>query len=477
MVPCTLPSHVPSGGAGPDVVDAATPTDPDEAGRRRRHRHSHSHSHSRSRSRSRRGRSALPRLRWLLLVVAAVVLVAAVLVGTLRVLVPVAQPTHVSLVRSSVVAGVAPSLPWPPSGQAAVSVPSLGYAAQSGGETPVPIASLTKMTTALVILRDHPVPPGAAGPSITVTAADAAQFEYDIANDESLIPIQAGEVLTERQMLEALLTQSANDIAYTLAVWDAGSIPAFVAKMNATAASLGATSSHYVDASGYEPASQSTAADCLRIAAAAMGIPTFAEVVGMSTLTLPLVGTVHNIVTEIGTGNVIGIKSGFTSAAQACMVLAAERMIDGRPVLVLAAVLAQPTPGANATTPTPYGPNPPDAFHYARPVINTLLEATAAGVVQTTVATPGQTAAVVTATWGGVAHRVEVVTGTGTWLTGWPGQRVTATATIAPLPPDASKGRRVGEALYALGTQVERVPLKLASAVPEPTWRWRLVHG
>ncbi len=474
MVPATLPSLFPSDGTRPDEVESHTPMDPDGAGaggRPRRHRHSHSHSHSR------RDRSAHSRLRWVLLGVVAAVLVAAVLVGTLRVLVPVAQPTHVSLVRSSVVAGVAPGLPWPPSGQAAVSVPSLGYAAQSAGETPVPIASLTKMTTALVILRDHPVAAGAPGPAITITPADAAQFQYDIANDESLIPIQAGEVLTERQMLEALLTQSANDIAYTLAVWDAGSIPAFVAKMNSTAASLGAVSSHYVDASGYEPASQSTAADCLRIAAAAMGIPTFAEVVGMSTVTLPLVGTVHNIVTEIGTGNVIGIKSGFTSAAQACMVLAAERVIYGRPVLVLAAVLAQPTPGANATTPTPYGPDAPDAFHYTRPVINTLLEATAAAVVPATVATPGQAAAVLTATWGGVAHRVEVVTGAGAWLTGWPGQHVAATAMIDPVPPDAAKGRSVGEAHYALGTQVEKVPLELASKVPEPTWWWRLVHG
>jgi D-alanyl-D-alanine carboxypeptidase (penicillin-binding protein 5/6) len=411
------------------------------------------------------------------LAVVAAVLVAAVLVGALRVFVPLAQPTHVSLVRSSVVVGVTPGLPWPPTGQAAVSVPSLGYTAQSGGETPVPIASLTKMTTALVVLRDHPVAPGAPGPSITITAADAAQYGVDLSNDESNVPIQAGEVLTERQMLEALLTQSANDIAWSLAVWDAGSLPAFVAKMNSTAASLGAVSSHYVDASGYEPASQSTAADCLRIAAAAMGIPTFAEVVGMPMVTLPLVGTVHNIVTEVGTNNVIGIKSGFTSAAQACMVLAAERVIDGRPVLVLAAVTAQPTPAASGTTPTPYGPNGPDAFHYARPVINTLLEATAAGVVQTTVASPGQTAAVLTATWGGVAHRVRVVTTTGAWLTGWPGQRVAATAAIGSVPPGSSPGHPVGDALYTLGAQVERVPLALTSAVPEPTWWWRLVHG
>ena len=59
--------------------------------------------------------------------------------------------------------------------------------------------------------------------------------------------------------------------------------------MNALAASLGATETHYVDASGYDPP-VSTAADVLRIAAAGMAIPTFAQVVGLAPVTLPLVG-------------------------------------------------------------------------------------------------------------------------------------------------------------------------------------------
>ena len=67
-------------------------------------------------------------------------------------------------------------------------------------------------------------------------------------------------------------------------------MPAFVAKMNALAVSLGATHTHYVDASGYDPQSVSTASDVLRMAAAGMAIPTFAEVVDMPTVTLPLVG-------------------------------------------------------------------------------------------------------------------------------------------------------------------------------------------
>ena len=188
------------------------------------------------------------------------------------------------------VPGASPSLPWPAKGQGAIAIPALGYAQQSGPESPVPIASLTKMTNALVVLRDHPVPAGASGPSITITADDVAEYDTELHNDQSTVPIHTGEVLTELQMLEALLTQSANDMAYSLAMWDAGSIPAFVAKMNALATSLGTTATHYVDASGYDPGSVSTAADVLRVAAAGMADPTFAAVVGMSSIDFPGVG-------------------------------------------------------------------------------------------------------------------------------------------------------------------------------------------
>ena len=76
-------------------------------------------------------------------------------------------------------------------------MPSLGYAVQSGPEGPVPVASLTKMATAVVILRDHPLTPGSSGPLVPVDGDDAAQFGVDLANDETNIPLQPGEAITE----------------------------------------------------------------------------------------------------------------------------------------------------------------------------------------------------------------------------------------------------------------------------------------
>ena len=71
-------------------------------------------------------------------------------------------------------------------------------------------------------------------------------------------------MLTEHQLLEALLVPSADNIADYLATWDAGSIAGFVAKMNATARQLHLRSTHYADASGVNPSSRSTAADQAR---------------------------------------------------------------------------------------------------------------------------------------------------------------------------------------------------------------------
>jgi len=69
------------------------------------------------------------------------------------------------------------------------------------------------------------------------------------------------EQLTELQALQALLLPSANNIAAVLARWDGGSAGRFVARMNATARSLGMTHTRYTDPSGYDDATVSTAAD------------------------------------------------------------------------------------------------------------------------------------------------------------------------------------------------------------------------
>ncbi|MBS2538772.1 D-alanyl-D-alanine carboxypeptidase [Catenulispora sp. NF23] len=231
---------------------------------------------------------------------------------------------------------------WPAAGQAAF-VQSGQSAIQAGPhQHPAPIASVTKVMTAYLVLSDHPLRPGQEGPTITLTAADVADTAARRAKQESLVAIAAGEQLTERQALEALLLPSANNIAVVLARWDAGSSAEFVQRMNATARSLGMADTRYTDPSGFEQTTVSTAADQVRIVDQAMSLPAFAGIVAMPSATLPVAGPVLNTDTLLGHDGFVGVKTGSDNAAGGCFAFRAVRTIDGRQTTITGVVLGQP---------------------------------------------------------------------------------------------------------------------------------------
>jgi serine-type D-Ala-D-Ala carboxypeptidase (penicillin-binding protein 5/6) len=234
-----------------------------------------------------------------------------------------------------------PSTVWPADGQAAVRI---GQSQVHAGPNQhgAAIASIAKVMTAYLVLRDHPLRPGQDGPTITLTDADVADTDRRRRQQESVVPIVAGEQLTERQALQALLLPSANNIAAVLARWDAGSADRFVARMNATARSLGMTHTRYTDPSGYDDATVSTAADQLRLVDRAMRLPVFASIVATPSATLPVAGTVHNTNRLLGHKGFVGVKTGSTAAAGGCFAFRAIRWIDGKRTTITGVVLGQP---------------------------------------------------------------------------------------------------------------------------------------
>jgi serine-type D-Ala-D-Ala carboxypeptidase (penicillin-binding protein 5/6) len=160
--------------------------------------------------------------------------------------------------------GPVPRDVWPVDGQAAYTETGQPVIHAGPDQHPAPIASVAKVMTAYVVLRDHPLRAGDDGPAITLTDADVAGTDVRRERGESVVSVAAGEELTERQALLALLLPSANNIAAVLARWDAGSVDAFVDRMNAAARSLGMTRTRYTDPSGFDDATVSTAADQVR---------------------------------------------------------------------------------------------------------------------------------------------------------------------------------------------------------------------
>src|SRR5262249_58701078 len=109
------------------------------------------------------------------------------------------------------------TIAWPASGVSAAGISGIGVLRGPGASQPVPIASVAKVMTAYIILRDHPLGAGEPGPLIVVRPSEAAAYPAQAGNGDSLVPVTAGEQLSERPALEALLLPSADNIPSILA--------------------------------------------------------------------------------------------------------------------------------------------------------------------------------------------------------------------------------------------------------------------
>jgi len=358
---------------------------------------------------------------------------------------------------SEVVAGTPPVMPWPSVGSAAVGVQSLGLIASSGNEQAIPAASVAKVMTALVILEDKPLKKGDSGPTITITDTDVQSYNADFANKESVARVQAGEQITELQLLQGTLIPSANNFAETLARWDAGSIDAFVAKMNARAAALHLTHTKFADTSGANPATVSTPSDLVALGMVAMKQEVFGQVVNMGAAVLPVAGTVYNVDGVLGQSGIVGIKTGSGLNTGANFLFAASISVDGVPITFFGCVMGQPTLD--------------DTFAAAKKLI---------GVMQSAmhvrkVLVKNQTVATYITPWGAQTDLVSTVD---VELIEWPGmvmrQRLDAHALVLDNPLPA--GTPEGSEHMVLGDYNLDIPLVTADPMYPPGRFWRLTR-
>jgi serine-type D-Ala-D-Ala carboxypeptidase (penicillin-binding protein 5/6) len=343
----------------------------------------------------------------------------------------------------------------PEAGASAVSVVGLGTLGQVGETAARPIASVTKMMTAYVILKEHPLQPGDSGPAVEITQHDADRYWEMVAQDQSVQPVSAGQVMTELQLLQGMMIPSANNYAEILAVWDAGSVEGLVSKMNREAQALGMNSTIYDDVSGFSSLTVSTAADQLILARAAMQNPVFAEIVGTAEFEVPGVGTVGNVNQLLGVSGIVGIKTGFTEEAGANLAFAARREAAGGQIEVTGIVMGQADYSA--------------AFDATIATLNSLTNY----LVPLRVVPAGQPVGRVDPPWG---DAVDVVVAQDVTMLVWPGMTLETIVQYDEVPAGGQEGDQVGTLLVRLGEQEQRVPVVLAGDLPGAGFGYKLTR-
>ncbi len=272
-----------------------------------------------------------------------IVLLLVVVFAVVQAVRPLPTPTLKLTAEQSVsFGGDKPSMPWPSQGQAAMDVNGIGSFGTSGDQKPVPIASIAKVMTVYVILRDHPLKKGQDGPKIPVDAAAEKHYETGKAEQESVVRVAEGQKITQYEALQAVMLPSANNIAKLLARWDSksGSEDAFVAKMNKTAKELGMKNTHYTDPSGLDKTTVSTAEDLVKLGRAAMKDPVFNEISRQPSYK-DLNGEKQNNFFGLVPTVAIGIKTGTTTAAGGNILFAAEKKVGGETQTIIGAALGQ----------------------------------------------------------------------------------------------------------------------------------------
>jgi D-alanyl-D-alanine carboxypeptidase (penicillin-binding protein 5/6) len=211
------------------------------------------------------------------------------------------------------------------------------------------MASITKVMTALVVIRA-----GHLDRKIRISAAVPA---YVRRYDAGSAGLRAGDVLTARQLLEAMLLPSGCDAAYALATAYGPGWRTFVAKMNATARKLGLRSTHFANFDGLPwptgTSTYSTPSDLLVLGRAAMRLAVFRRIVRQRTHYLAATRQHHaywwrttNLLLGAYPG-AVGIKTGWTNQAGYCLLFEASR--DGRALIGVVLSASTTSPEARFT--------------------------------------------------------------------------------------------------------------------------------
>lgn len=345
------------------------------------------------------------------------------------------------------------ALRWPGFGQAALGASNYGLLAAQGNQKPVPIGSVTKVITALAVLKHKPLSPGQPGPAITLNGSDVELFNYYYLNNGSVAKVAAGRQITQLQALQAVLIPSSNNMADSLAKWAFGSIEAYLKYANDMVKQMGLADTTVGDTNGFSDTTTSTASDVVNLGMAAIDNPVIAQIVRQPTAQIPVSGTINNTNFMLGKNGVVGIKTGNTEKAGGCYLFASERSLSGQKVTLIGAFLNAPNlvSAINATGP--------------------LADSADSNFQQVTVLKKGQVMGDYSAPWG---ESVKYSVSKDISLLAWKDSDIKVSSKAQNIPSPAEAGAGVGTVTVEAGRLKSAAALTLDKKLPGPSWHWRI---
>lgn len=349
---------------------------------------------------------------------------------------------------------------WSETGSGAVGIRGIGMTASAADA--VPIASITKVVSALMVLDRMPLSPGESGPSYQFTRSDSNAYWSYLRRNESALDVPAGGELTQYQLLQGTLMGSANNYINRLVreIW--GSNGNFAAAAEEWLADRDLSGITIVEPTGIDRANAADPASLIRLAEVAMANPVIREIVGTPVTNIPGAGEVVNSNPLLGSPGVTGVKTGSLTEQRSGMgvpysnLLATKEIVVGETtVLISIAVLGQPDNDARVL-------EAESLFSQ----VETQLGAPGAAVPA------GTTVGSVQTLWG---ETVDIVTDQATRVILWNGAGATNRVAL-DLGDSRDEGDPVGTLTTTGALDTSTTTVSLSAPIAGPSIWWRLTH-
>jgi D-alanyl-D-alanine carboxypeptidase (penicillin-binding protein 5/6) len=352
----------------------------------------------------------------------------------------------------------------PQSGESAISISggddylgstADGIFASSGGAGALPMASISKLITAMVVLSARPLGTSGTGPTITWDKADAALYDKYYVLNATIAAMKNGSSMSEHDALETMLVVSACNYAEAMADWAFGSEAGFVSAAKKWLKAHGLTGTTMVEPTGLDNRNKSTPSDLIALGKLAMADPAVAAMVGKTSLDVPALAGLPSTNDLLGTDGVNGIKTGTLDSDGSDLLFSAVVPVRAETTLTITGVVLGGSTRAAVDDD-----------------VKQTIESIQNGFHDVQLGSQGQVVGSYSTPWGAKASMVLAKDADAFT---WSNTPITSTMKTTTLKKGAT-GETVGSVTWVAGKTTVTVPVVLKGSIRGPSTWWRLTH-